>query len=100
MATYPRWTDVPHSGWELPGPNQHYATAHNLESVSGGSASRSGVRVAMPDWSRVAEDFDADTPVCSDERLRMAVWGGAPPDILYAEVPVSVDNLAHTIEAA
>jgi hypothetical protein len=25
---------------------------------------------------------------------------GAPTDILYAEVPVSVDNVAHTIEAA
>jgi hypothetical protein len=25
---------------------------------------------------------------------------GAPPDVLYAEVPVSVDNVANTIEAA
>jgi exodeoxyribonuclease X len=30
------------------------------------------------------DDFNADTPVCTDERLRLAVWGGAKPDILVA----------------
>lgn len=29
-------------------------------------------------------DFDADTPVCTEERLRMAVWGGQKPDVLVA----------------
>ncbi len=30
------------------------------------------------------DDFTADTPVCTEERLRQAVWGGAPPDVLVA----------------
>jgi exodeoxyribonuclease X len=30
------------------------------------------------------DDFDGDTPVCSEERLRKAVWGGQRPDILVA----------------
>lgn len=30
------------------------------------------------------DDFDADTPVCSQELLRKAVWGGERPDILVA----------------
>jgi exodeoxyribonuclease X len=29
-------------------------------------------------------DFDADAPVCTEERLRLAVWGGAQPDVLVA----------------
>ena len=29
-------------------------------------------------------DFKADTPVCSPELLRQAVWGGAVPDVLVA----------------
>jgi exodeoxyribonuclease X len=29
-------------------------------------------------------DFDQNTPVCTDERLRLAVWGGAKPDFLVA----------------
>jgi exodeoxyribonuclease X len=29
-------------------------------------------------------DFDADTPVCTEERLRKAVWGGESPDVLVA----------------
>ena len=29
-------------------------------------------------------DFDAQTPVCTPERLRQAVWGGAQPDVLVA----------------
>lgn len=31
-----------------------------------------------------SKDFDADTPVCTEERLRLAVWGGARPDVLVA----------------
>jgi len=30
------------------------------------------------------DDFDAGTPVCSPDRLRLAVWGGRSPDILVA----------------
>jgi DNA polymerase III epsilon subunit-like protein len=29
-------------------------------------------------------DFDPDTPACTDERLNLAVWGGTTPDILVA----------------
>ena len=29
-------------------------------------------------------DFVEDTPVCTLERLRLAVWGGSPPDALVA----------------
>jgi exodeoxyribonuclease X len=29
-------------------------------------------------------DFDAETPVCSADRLRLAVWGGTKPDALVA----------------
>ncbi|QKE92976.1 hypothetical protein HN018_22470 (plasmid) [Lichenicola cladoniae] len=29
-------------------------------------------------------DFNADTPVCTGERLRLAVWAGNPPDVLVA----------------
>lgn len=29
-------------------------------------------------------DFDADTPVCTPERMRLAVWGGETPDVLVA----------------
>jgi exodeoxyribonuclease X len=33
----------------------------------------------------ITEDlFDAETPVCTDEKLRLAVWGGAAPDVLVA----------------
>jgi exodeoxyribonuclease X len=30
------------------------------------------------------EMFDADTPVCTNERLRLAVWGGDRPNVLVA----------------
>jgi exodeoxyribonuclease X len=29
-------------------------------------------------------DFNVDTPVCTPERLHMAVWGGAKPNVLVA----------------
>jgi exodeoxyribonuclease X len=29
-------------------------------------------------------DFTADTPVCSEDRLRLAVFGGSTPDVLVA----------------
>jgi hypothetical protein len=44
----------------------------------------------------------ADAQACysSEWKAMVAQKYGSPPDILYAEVPVSVDNIAHTIEAA
>ena len=30
------------------------------------------------------DDFNVDTPVCTDERLELAVWGGATPNALIA----------------
>lgn len=30
------------------------------------------------------QDFSADTPVCTGERLRLAVWASSPPDVLVA----------------
>jgi exodeoxyribonuclease X len=29
-------------------------------------------------------DFDAETPVCTEERLQMAIWSGQKPDALVA----------------
>ncbi len=44
----------------------------------------------------------ADAQACytSEWKAMVAQKYGAPPDILYAEVPVSVDNVARTIEIA
>jgi hypothetical protein len=58
VVRYPRLTGRPHGGWELPGPNQDTVESQQLQLVSAGAAARVGVRVAMPDWERVAEDFD------------------------------------------
>ena len=58
VVRYPRLTSRPHGGWELPGPNQDLREAQQLQLVSAGAAARVGVRVAMPDWERVADDFD------------------------------------------
>ena len=58
VATYPHDVSRRHSGWELPGPNQHRSEVAAVASASAGSAARFDVRVAMPDWNRVAEDWD------------------------------------------
>ncbi len=58
VEAYPRRPVVGHSGWELPGPNQHLAEIAGIELASGGRAARNGVTIAMPDWERVATDFD------------------------------------------
>lgn len=58
VARYPCLPTRVHGGWELPGPNQDRTAAHLLEDVSAGAAVRVGVRVAMPDWERVGEDYD------------------------------------------
>ena len=43
----------------------------------------------------------ADAQACytSEWKAMVAQKYGSPPEILYAEVPVSVDNVANTIEA-
>lgn len=58
VGRYGRLTGRAHGGWELPGPNQDLLEAQQLQLVSAGAAARVGVRVAMPDWERVADDFD------------------------------------------
>jgi hypothetical protein len=44
----------------------------------------------------------ADAEACYTPEWKAMVTGkyGAPPEIVYAAVPVSVDNLAHSIEPA
>ena len=58
VGRYGRLTGRAHGGWELPGPNQDPSEGQQLQLVSAGAAARVGVRVAMPDWERVADDFD------------------------------------------
>ena len=59
VAAYPDDVSGCHSGWELPGPNQHRRDVADVASASAGAAARFDVRVAMPDWTRVAQDWDA-----------------------------------------
>jgi hypothetical protein len=44
----------------------------------------------------------ADAEACYTTEWKVTVTGkyGAPPEILYTNVPVSVDNLKHLIEAS
>src|SRR3546814_6845366 len=58
VARYPRMTTGLHGGWELPGPNQHVVEARELAIASAGAAARNEVRVALPDWTSVAVDYD------------------------------------------
>ncbi len=64
VARYPIVPAPPHSGWELPGPNQvseatyQFDQRTRLEAASSGHAARSNVRVAMPDWQAIAQDYD------------------------------------------
>ena len=43
---------------------------------------------------------DAEACYTSEWKAMVAQKYGAPPDIFYAEVPVSVDNVAKVIEPA
>ena len=43
---------------------------------------------------------DADACYTPEWKAMVTDKYGAPPDILFADVPVSVDNVAHVIEAA
>jgi hypothetical protein len=59
VARYPHRIGPTHSGWELPGPNQHRHEVAELIDASDGRAARTDVQVAMPDWVAVAERYDA-----------------------------------------
>jgi hypothetical protein len=59
VARHPRHTGSTHSGWELPGPNQHRREVAELIATSRGAAARVDVQVAMPDWVAVAAEYDA-----------------------------------------
>jgi len=58
VTRYPHLPDRAHSGWELPGPNQDRTATQEVEQKSSGAAARREVIVAMPDWQRIAEDYD------------------------------------------
>lgn len=57
VGSYPRPTPR-HGGLELPGPNQHPGEIRALEALSNGAAARTGVRVFMPNWAEVADNWD------------------------------------------
>ena len=59
VEKYPKVANGPHSGWELPGPNQHVSDSKMLRSITGQHAVRTEIGVHLvPDWPAVAEDFD------------------------------------------
>jgi hypothetical protein len=58
VERYPKVAAQGHSGWELPGPNQYHVDP-DLEGVSHGRAVRTHIsRHVLPEWTRVAEDYD------------------------------------------
>jgi hypothetical protein len=59
VESYPKVASEDHSGWELPGPNQHLAEIRHLCSVENQHAARSALsRHILPDWRAVAADYD------------------------------------------
>jgi hypothetical protein len=59
VERYPRPASAPHSGWELPGPNQHVGEIAPLLRVPHQRGVRD--RIAghvLPDWAAVAADYD------------------------------------------
>jgi hypothetical protein len=59
VESYPKVATQPHSGWELPGPNQHPSDTKMLRSFENQNAVRMEVdRHVLPDWGAVAHDFD------------------------------------------
>lgn len=58
VAQYPSATRRPHGGPELPGPNQDTQVAAEVQRSTRGVAARVGDEVVMPDWTRVAGDYD------------------------------------------
>jgi hypothetical protein len=58
VERYPKVAVQGPSGWELPGPNQYHVD-QDLEGVSHGRAMRTNItRHVLPQWTRVAEDYD------------------------------------------
>lgn len=59
VETFPRVAIRPHSGWELPGPNQHPSELSRLLAVPGQHAVRVGTGAHLvPDWAGVAQRYD------------------------------------------
>jgi len=59
VARYPRPAAGPHSGWELPGPNQHRRELGPLLRLPCQNAARTvASRHVLPDWERVRQDYD------------------------------------------
>jgi hypothetical protein len=59
VESYPKVATESHSGWELPGPNQHLTEVRILSAVPNQHAVRSATsRHVLPDWVAVADDYD------------------------------------------
>ena len=59
VETYPHVVTTPHSGWELPGPNQHRSDSTALRKIPGQRAVR--VEIAgrrLPEWTAISADYD------------------------------------------
>lgn len=57
VERFPQVPSRPHMGWELPGPNK--LAAPQLVALSGGRAARLSLdHQVLPDWTRVAADYD------------------------------------------
>ncbi len=59
VAAYPKVAIEAHSGWELPGPNQHLPEINPLLDAPGQHAARTTIGPhVLPDWRAVAADYD------------------------------------------
>ncbi len=59
VESYPKVASEGHSGWELPGPNQHLAEIRDLCAIENQHAARSTLsRHLLPDWRAVANEYD------------------------------------------
>ncbi|MBW4078339.1 MAG: hypothetical protein HIU84_07490 [Acidobacteria bacterium] len=59
VETYPKVAVRAHAGWELPGPNQYPSDTKMLRALVTQHAVRTTItHHALPDWDRVAHDFD------------------------------------------
>jgi len=59
VETYPKVETRAHSGWELPGPNQHHSNSKLLRSFTTQRAVRTEIEShVLPNWDDVAANFD------------------------------------------
>jgi hypothetical protein len=59
VENYPKVAVKPHSGWELPGPNQHHEEISPLLGIVGQHGVRESIqRQVLPDWRAVSVDYD------------------------------------------